>query len=173
MTRKSDLPSCYLKGDLLPWVINFFGGNETMRTTLFPLSELLSMGFDSQWGHGHQSSGHEEGLEVSETEQGHFLMLDLPGVTRENLSISIEDQTLGLKATRSRTLPGVKTKKWNINKRFTLPKDVKTEEISAKMEDGVLYLSLPKVERKTQQILVGPGHHEDWVGIEVEEKADS
>ena len=76
------------------------------------------------------------GFDVKEDEKSWTLSLDLPGVTREDLAISIEGAivTLETKAEAKRQYKAA----------YELPEEIDTDATSAKLENGVLTLVLAK-----------------------------
>ena len=92
--------------------------------------------------------------DILEGEKDFQIRLDLPGVKNEALEINVEDQILTVQATREfastegykahrRELPS----KLALKRSFKLGSEVETENVSAKLEDGVLTLTLPKSEK--------------------------
>jgi len=72
------------------------------------------------------------------TDNGWSARVDLPGYTKEDITLHFEEQSLTLKAdneTRGRR-----------NLRLPLGDEVETSEISAKLEHGILEITLPKKE---------------------------
>ncbi len=82
--------------------------------------------------------------QTKETETNFLLAFELPGVKKENLDIEVEDNILHVRAKRFHPLhedeEGVE-----IKKAYRLPKTVQAEAIKAKLEDGLLFLELPKI----------------------------
>lgn len=74
---------------------------------------------------------------VNETDDGITITTDLPGVKLENIQIAAENNVLSVRAER---------KGRSYSYAWTLPKTVNTEAIEAEYEDGVLTLTLPKLE---------------------------
>lgn len=103
--------------------------------------------------------------DIHETEAGYLLSLDLPGVKKEDIEIESSGNTLIISGTRShpKALEGVSThrleRKFGAHKRtFTLPDGIDASKIQANLEDGVLQLSIPKVEAaKPKKIEVSSG----------------
>lgn len=92
-------------------------------------------------------------VDIFETEQEMTLMADMPGVATEDIKIDLEDSVL--------TLSG-EIKPWegseesdvlvefdvgNYFRQFTLSDAIDQSRIDAKLEDGVLRLTLPKAEK--------------------------
>jgi HSP20 family protein len=85
-----------------------------------------------------------------ETEDGLTLVMEMPGVTRDGLDVSLEDGVLRVEGrldfSNYRGLGPVYTE-YNIGhyaRSFSLSDRVDQDNIVAKLEDGVLTLTLPK-----------------------------
>jgi len=82
----------------------------------------------------------------------HFLVnMDLPGVSGEDLDISLENQTLEIKATRAADRPeGFEGRrrerpvKVEYSRSFNLGNSVDADNITAKLDNGVLQITLAK-----------------------------
>lgn len=92
--------------------------------------------------------------DILEGEQDFQIRLEIPGFSREDLSLELEDQTLTIKAEREfpvpesyqarrRELPD----KLAVQRAFNLGKEIEAEKISAKLEHGILLVTLPKAEQ--------------------------
>ncbi|MGJ7602761.1 Hsp20/alpha crystallin family protein [Variovorax sp. LT1R20] len=83
---------------------------------------------------------------------GITLYADLPGVSRENLNLHVEAETLTIEAESGLTVPdGLKTSHTEVGlgrfrRVFTLSKELDTEKVSAELVQGVLKLRIPKAE---------------------------
>lgn len=106
------------------------------------------------------TSGWTPRTDVSESETGYQLQLDLPGVKAEDLDIQVENSTLTVKAERK--LNGKREEYQRVERpygafarSFTLPEAVNAQGIEAKLSDGVLNLTLPRREEaKPRQIAI-------------------
>jgi HSP20 family protein len=76
------------------------------------------------------------GVDASEDEKAWTVTLDLPGVTREDLSVTIE-------GTVARIETGAQAKR-PFKAAYELPQDIDAEASAAKLENGVLTLTLAK-----------------------------
>jgi HSP20 family molecular chaperone IbpA len=70
-------------------------------------------------------------------DNGYKYQVDLPGVKKEDIDIKLDKKYCTITAIRK-----VDKETYNINKYFSLPKYVDKNEVSAKMEDGVLTILL-------------------------------
>ena len=94
-------------------------------------------------------------VDIFENEKEITLLADMPGVKAEDLTIDLRDNTLTLSAevaavenTNEEELL-VEYESGRYYRQFTLGELVNQENIDAKLNDGVLRLSLPKVEKAT------------------------
>jgi len=82
---------------------------------------------------------------VNEDKDNLQLTAELPGVQRADVNVEIVDDVLSLKATRKVTgAEGEQT--ISFAREFDLPYPVQTDKVVAELKDGVLRLTLPKVE---------------------------
>jgi len=99
---------------------------------------------------------------VTESEEGFQLAFDLPGIKKEDVNIEIHEQELTISGERKEsssenklTYHLTETSYGNFSRAFTLPKNVDTDKVKAKVEDGVLLLNIPKIAaEKPKQIQV-------------------
>lgn len=95
-----------------------------------------------------------------EDNDGYTLQLEMPGVNKEGLEISVENNELTILGRRS--LPTVEgslihreSRPDNFRRSFELDPSIDTGRISAKIEQGVVTLTLPKAEQvKPRKITV-------------------
>lgn len=96
------------------------------------------------------------GLNVYETDDAFELTLELPGMGKEDIDISMENNMLTIsgerKATREedgRTYHRVESRFGTFSRSLPLPNNVNEEEIEATYENGVLTVNIPKTEKTT------------------------
>ncbi|MCP4626911.1 MAG: Hsp20/alpha crystallin family protein [bacterium] len=94
-------------------------------------------------------------VDIFETEKEITLLADMPGVKASDLTIDLRDNTLALSAdiasvdsTNEEEIL-VEYKSGRYYRQFTIGELIDQENIDAKLNDGVLRLSLPKVEKAT------------------------
>ena len=87
--------------------------------------------------------------ELCETSDGFELLIDLPGITQENLTITIDNGVLHLNAKRDGSLPGNpivrESQSSDFTREFRLGSTIDTSAISALLENGLLRLRVPKL----------------------------
>ena len=97
---------------------------------------------------------------VLENGDGYTLQLEMPGVSKEGLEMWIENNELTVIGRRA--LPAVtgtmihrESRRENFRRTFELDRSIDTGKISARIEQGVVTLNLPKAEQvKPRQIKV-------------------
>ena len=99
-------------------------------------------------------------LDVHETENEYVVLVDLPGVKAEDVSIELEHQVLTVSGARVPYSTG-QTKYserpyGSFVRTLTLPKGVESDRIVADYQDGVLQVHVPKpAEVKPKKIAIG------------------
>ena len=94
-------------------------------------------------------------VDIFETEQAITLLVDMPGVKTDDLNVDLRDDTLTLTGDVSPDVgaPGekiyVEYETGRYYRQFSLSEVIAQEKIDAKLKDGVLRLTLPKVEKAT------------------------
>jgi HSP20 family molecular chaperone IbpA len=94
-------------------------------------------------------------VDIFETEKKITLLADMPGVKAESLNIDLHENVLGLDGDVQSpegedevdVFKEYRTGKYH--RQFTLSQVIDQSKIEAKMKDGVLRLTLPKVEAAT------------------------
>jgi len=100
-------------------------------------------------------------VDIYEDENSLKLYFDIPGSDKDKLNIKVEKDILTLIAETENFIPPkaksvtAEFRYGHYNRSFTLPDYIDENKISAKYKNGVLELSLPKVEAvKPRQVLV-------------------
>lgn len=95
-------------------------------------------------------------MDVKETDDRYRLSLDLPGVSKDDVSITVEDNRLTIRGerqeeTRTEDEDVVRMERsfGQFYRTLRLPESINEEEITATFDDGVLSIDLPKTEKRT------------------------
>jgi len=97
------------------------------------------------------SIGHLVRGEVIEREHAWELVLDLPGMDREDIEVLVEGRELIVKGVRNREALGEKERLVHssrlyggFERRYQVSEEINLEQIAARMDKGVLRISLAK-----------------------------
>ena len=92
--------------------------------------------------------------DIFEGDKEYRIDLEMPGVDRKDIQIDVEGDDLVVKAVRETEVPeGFKARrrehapKLSLQRSFRLGKEVDTDKISAKLDNGVLRLTLQKADQ--------------------------
>ncbi len=92
-------------------------------------------------------------VDITENDTGFTLIADLPGVSPEDIDISMEKSVLTIKGERhterseeNENFKRIERQSGTFYRRFTLPDSADADKISAKSEHGVLTITIPKQE---------------------------
>lgn len=124
-----------------------------MLTPYVIARSMFDEAFDSAFGN--RVTNGMMSTDIKETEKGYELIIDVPGVKRENVTAELKDGHLIVSATidqknenetenaskylRRERLVG------SFKRSFYIGNQVKQEDIKGKFEDGVLHLFIPKM----------------------------
>jgi HSP20 family protein len=110
--------------------------------------------------HSAHNQGFRVNTNIAESDEAFTLFIELPGVAKEDVSVSVNDErilTVAGEKKQPAAEEGAEPLSFRRNerrfgafeRRFILPKNVNTEAIGAAFENGVLELTLPKIAPST------------------------
>ena len=122
-----------------------------------PLTELART---SQW-----LSGWTPVLDLYEDKENVFVKMDLPGMNREDIEVSLHEGCLSISGERKSEQKHEDAETYRAERFFgrfqrtvTLPVAVAADKVKAEYKDGILAITLPKTEEaKPKQINVNVG----------------
>lgn len=134
-----------------PWWMTSFGSE--------PLGDVF---FDRLWPEWRRDAGEEvtPSVDFSEKDGKYYLTAELPGIEKENISITVEDGyiTLSGKKEEKKEEKGSdyylkETRYGSFSRSFRLPGKVAEDKVDATYKDGVLTVEMPhEEETETKKI---------------------
>ncbi|XP_074562121.1 16.9 kDa class I heat shock protein 2-like [Curcuma longa] len=99
-------------------------------------------------------------IDWKETPEAHVFQADLPGVKKEEVKVEVEEgRVLQISGERTKEQEEKKDKWHRVERssgkflrRFRLPENAKVDQVKAKMENGVLTVTIPKEEVKKPEV---------------------
>ncbi len=92
---------------------------------------------------------------VEENETGYKISLAVPGIGKEGFRVSLDENVLTVSSVQKQENEsgheGLIRQEFNYNtfsRSFIMPDNIKVEEIRASLENGILYINIPKAETK-------------------------
>lgn len=93
-------------------------------------------------------------LDVYETEDSRFVRMEVPGVRKGDIDISLENAVLSVKAKRVDKSDNGESS-INLSRSVTVGDDVDPDNVKASLENGILTIEMPKREQaKPKQITI-------------------
>jgi len=99
-------------------------------------------------------------VDILEKEDSYVLEAELPGLKKEDVKISVQDNILTLrgekKDERKESRKGylrMETGYGSFTRSFTLPSTINTSKIEAEFKDGVLKINVPKAEEAKEKLI--------------------
>ena len=89
--------------------------------------------------------------DVLEDQDAYYAQFEIPGIRKEDVKVELHDQLLSLTATKKSS--GETESSTTLTRTISVPLGVASDHISAKLEDGILLVTLPKSsERKPKTV---------------------
>ena len=131
------------------------------------MNRLFNAAFDAPAG-GNGGRRWTPPMDLLETESHFVLRADLPGMTESDVAIELEDNVLTVSGERKTEHEDKREGFYRVERSFgrfsrslTLPKGIDPEAVTARFENGVLEVRVPKPEeRKPRKIAIGIGDDE-------------
>jgi HSP20 family protein len=105
---------------------------------------------------GPEHSPWQPDIEVDETEEFYLVKAELPGFTRENVELQVDEHSLSITGSiREEQDEHVMHKRTGrFFYRTMLPRDINTEKVQAHMKEGVLTIRLPKTKQAAKRVQI-------------------
>ncbi|KAL5703150.1 Small heat shock protein [Ranunculus cassubicifolius] len=138
-------------------VFDPFASPRSLSQVLNMVDQLAESPFTAA-SRGMGTTGVRRGWDAKEDNEALHLRIDMPGLGKENVKISVEDETLMIKGEGEKEAEGEEESGRRYSSRIGLPpKLYKIDSIKAEMKNGVLKVFVPKVkeeDKKVRQVTV-------------------
>lgn len=102
-------------------------------------------------------------VDIQETEEGYRLTAELPGLTKDDINITLENNVLRLAGERKfekdvnkESYHRIERSYGGFARSFALPQQVSAEKVAAAFENGLLTITVPKAEQaRPRKITIG------------------
>ena len=105
-----------------------------------------------------ETGGFNPKIDLSENDSKIMIYVELPGVLKENVKLSMQDNILTIKGEKKNDTENEKLDFYKIERLYgtfsrsiEVPVDVNMEKISAKFENGVLRIELTKIAQEIKE----------------------
>ena len=85
---------------------------------------------------------------INEDEKSYFLSLEMPGIDKNDINITVNDGVINIKAERKNDKDNLmysEIRNSSYSRSFYVPDDAKADKIKAKSLNGMLELEIPKL----------------------------
>ena len=90
------------------------------------------------------------GYDLKEDENSLYIFMDMPGLSKEDVKVTVEQNTLVIKGEKSKE--GDESERRRYSSRLELPSNLfMLDEIKGEMKNGVLKLEVPKVKEEVEK----------------------
>ena len=124
------------------------------RNTLLPINSLLEEFFGDTNPARSPQVGFKPPLDLREDEGHYYLKLELPGMQKEEIKISLVENVLSIRGEKKKEDLLHKEEYLRVERNygvfercFKLPKEIKEDAISADIKNGILKIMIPKTEK--------------------------
>ena len=100
-------------------------------------------------------------IDIAETDKTFTINLSVPGIKKEDIKIELEDDKLSVSGERkvvegdvTITFHKQQTAFGRFHESFNLPENANKESVTAKHEDGILSISIEKIEKKLNKSVI-------------------
>lgn len=90
--------------------------------------------------------------DVFEDKDNFYARFELPGAKKEAVQVELHDRLLTVSTSRTEKSDG-KGESFIVSRSISVPEGVRAEAIAAKMEDGILTVTLPKQEHRKPKLI--------------------
>ncbi len=120
------------------------------------MRERMGRLYDQIAQQGPDQSPWQPDIEVDETEEFYLVKAELPGITRENVELQVDEHSLSITGSirEEQSEHTMHRRAGRFFYRTVLPRDIDTEKVQANMREGILTIRLPKTKQATRRVQI-------------------
>ncbi|WJX43681.1 Heat shock 22 kDa protein, mitochondrial [Trifolium repens] len=142
------------RDDLFSDVFDPFSPTRSLSQVLNMVDQLMDNPFLSA-SRGIGAGGVRRGWDAKETEDALLLRVDMPGLSKEDVKISVEQNTLTIKGEGAKESEEEEEGVRRFSSRIDLPEKLyKIDQIKAEMKNGVLKVIVPKMKEEERNDVI-------------------
>lgn len=130
--------------------------NSWPNDPFFEMDRLFNRAFggDALWTSAFNSAARRDfPLDVYGDDNHYYVTAELPGVQKDAIDLKVENSVLSISVNVEDKVEGGSRKR-SLQRSITVGDDIDIEGVSAKLENGVLQVSLPKAEERRPRKIV-------------------
>jgi len=120
------------------------------------LRDRMGRLYDQITQQGPDQSPWQPDIEVDETEEFYLVKAELPGITRENVELQVDEHSLSITGSvrEEQSEHTMHRRTGRFFYRTVLPRDIDTDKVQANMKEGILTIRLPKTKQATRRVQI-------------------
>ncbi|KAL1201186.1 23.6 kDa heat shock protein [Cardamine amara subsp. amara] len=148
LERRSDRSVSHRRDDFFPDVFDPFSSTRSVSQVLNLMDQLMENPLISAT-RGMGASGVRRGWDIKEKDDALHLRIDMPGLSREDVKLALEQDTLVIRGEGKDEDGAGESGNRRFTSRIGLPEKIyKVDEIKAEMKNGVLKVVIPKMKEE-------------------------
>ena len=93
-------------------------------------------------------------LDSYQDEGNHYIVAELPGIERKDIEVELENEVLTISAKRgAEGEADSQESAFSVTRSVTVEKAIQADKVSAKLENGLLTVTLPKAEERRPRMI--------------------
>lgn len=146
--RRSGNRFPFRRADLLSDVFDPFTSTRSLSQILNAMNQVMDLPFSG-------TRGVRRGWDAKETEDGLYLRMDMPGLGKEDVKISVEQNTLVVKGEGEKEVEDDENSRQRFSSRVDIPdKFFRLDQVKAEMKNGVLKVMIPRVKEEERKDVI-------------------
>ncbi len=120
------------------------------------LRDRMGRLYDQLTPQGPDQSPWQPDIEVDETEEFYLVKAELPGITRDNVELQVDEHSLSITGSvrEEQSEHTMHRRAGRFFYRTLLPRDIDTDKVQANMKEGILTIRLPKTKQATRRVQI-------------------